>query len=46
MLRSLGYLAAGKIELEQAGQLRVAILLDHINALVGGHKVVNALANG
>src|ERR1035438_2395610 len=39
----LGYLGGGKIELEQAGQLRVAVLLDDKNALMRGHKVVNLL---
>ena len=42
----LGHLVGGKIELEQAGQLRVAVLLDHINALMRGHKVVNLVSEG
>src|ERR1035437_5593911 len=42
----LGYLVGGKIELEQAGQLRVAVLFDHVDALVGVHKVVNLVREG
>src|ERR1035437_3347227 len=42
----LDHLIGGKIELKQAGQLRVTVLLDDINALVRGHKVVNCLGKG
>ncbi len=37
----LDHLVGRKIELQQAGQLCIAILLDHVDALVRGHEVVN-----
>ena len=37
----LHHLLGGKIQLQQARQLRVAVLLHHVNALMAGHKVVN-----
>jgi hypothetical protein len=41
MLRSFTTCSAGKIELQQARQLRIAVLFHHVNALVRRHKVVN-----
>ncbi len=42
----LGDLVGGQIELEQAGQLGVAVLLDHVDTLVGGHEVVDFMGEG
>ena len=46
MLRSFDDLLGGQIELEQAGSLRVAVLLDHVDALVRGDEVVNLVREG
>ena len=42
----LDHLIGGQIQLEQAGQLRVAVLLHHINALVRGDELSIACAKG
>ena len=41
MLRSFDHLIGGKIQLQQARQLRIAILLHHVDAIMAGDKVVN-----
>ncbi len=46
MLRSLTTWSAGRSSLSRLSQLRVAILLNDVDALVRGDKVVNLVREG